>query len=384
MNSSIHVFWGSDRDFETFIASNIDDAENTISYLDLIADYNAKIRATSDYATSSLSHIHERVDNVVVRAADFGSVVAHVILNFADIALRACDFRSMYIQNPPRQALDKIEAAFDNVDYSGTDYLKLTKDVVLTVHDRLDAEILGQEQCKYEIDLNLYRLSAMKQRKPSVLLFYGPSGVGKTETARQVSEALGGRLTRIQLSMFQNQEAFDYLFGSEHSKGSFARDLLARESNVVLLDEFDKVNHGLYNAFYELFDDGVLVDTYYRVEMGDALFILTTNFNSEKEIQEALGPAMFSRIGACIKFDQLTAEGKQVIINRHFDYVVGLLDEIDARIVEEHDVRGWFLHNAARFDNIRILKTKIERGIFGVLTKEMLEDKPRQRPTESS
>lgn len=94
-----------------------------------------------------------------------------------------------------------------------------------------------------------------------VLLFYGPSGVGKTETAKQLSGAMGGGLTRIQFSMFQNQEAFDYVFGAEHSKGSFARDLLGGEANIILLDEFDKVNHGLYNAFYELFDEGVLTDT---------------------------------------------------------------------------------------------------------------------------
>ncbi len=73
-------------------------------------------------------------------------------------------------------------------------------------------------------------------------MFYGPSGVGKTETARCLSEAVGGELTRVQFSMMQTQEAYEYLFGAEHSKASFARGLLARESNVVLIDEFDKVD----------------------------------------------------------------------------------------------------------------------------------------------
>ncbi len=382
MDSSIQVFWGSDKDFEAFVAERIDECENTITYLDLIADYNAKIRATTDYATSSLSHLGEMVDNVVVRSSDFGSVVAHVIHNFADIAMRGCDFRTMYMQNPPRDALKKVEAAFGEVSYHGTEYRKLGKDTVLAVHDRLQSEILGQDKCKAEIDQNLYKLAVMGRRKPSVLLFYGPSGVGKTETAKQVSEALGGGLTRIQFSMFQNQEAFDYLFGGEHSKGSFARDLLGRESNVVLLDEFDKVNHALYNAFYELFDDGVLVDSYYRVEMGDALFILTTNFESENQIKEALGPAMFSRIGACIKFEHLSPEDMQVIVRKHFDYLIDLLDEEGARLVEEHDVRGWFVRNAGRFDNIRIMKSKIERAVFGVLTKRLLDERVDQPSTE--
>lgn len=56
--------------------------------------------------------------------------------------------------------------------------------------------------------------------------------------------------------MMQNQESIDYIFGADHSKNSFARDMLGRESNVILIDEFDKVNPHFYNAFYELFDEG--------------------------------------------------------------------------------------------------------------------------------
>ena len=260
------------------------------------------------------------------------------------------------------------------VVHATTEYKDVNKNILLDVHRRLAATILGQKVCKKEIDLSLYRISKMGKEKPAVLLFYGPSGVGKTETAKQLSEALGGGLTRIQFSMFQNQEAFDYLFGGEHSKGSFARDLLARESNVVLLDEFDKVNPGLYNAFYELFDEGVLVDSYYRVEMGSAVFILTSNFGSEEEIKKALGPAMFSRIGACIKFEQLAPEELKKLINRHFDYLLQHLDDEEVSRIEQCGVRDWFLANASKFDNVRTLNQKIERAIFGVLTNKLLKE----------
>lgn len=97
INRAIHVFTGSDKDFEHFIGEGIGEDEVTITYLELIGDYNAKIRAASEYATSYLSHIHDRVDNVVVRSADFGSVVSHVISNFAQIASMGCDFGTMYI-----------------------------------------------------------------------------------------------------------------------------------------------------------------------------------------------------------------------------------------------------------------------------------------------
>ena len=50
---------------------------------------------------------------------------------------------------------------------------------------------------------------------------------------------------------------------------------MSRESNVILIDEFDKVNPSFYNAFYELFDGGRYVDTNYDVNLGQTIFLLT-------------------------------------------------------------------------------------------------------------
>lgn len=71
----------------------------------------------------------------------------------------------------------------------------------------------------------------------------------KTELAKTMSEYFNGKLTRIQFSMMQTEEAYKYIFGDAHSKGSLAKDLLSRETNIVLIDEFDKVNSSLYNVF---------------------------------------------------------------------------------------------------------------------------------------
>ena len=66
---------------------------------------------------------------------------------------------------------------------------------------------------------------------------------------------------------------------------------MARESNVILIDEFDKVNPAFYNAFYELFDEGRYVDTNYDVNLGQAIFLLTCNFGSEEEIKKNPRPS---------------------------------------------------------------------------------------------
>ena len=206
-------------------------------------------------------------------------------------------------------------------------------------------------------------------------MLYGPSGVGKTESAKSISKSLGGELLRVQFSMMQTEEAYNYVFGSEHSKSSFARDMAGRESNVILIDEFDKVNPAFYNAFYELFDEGKYVDTNYDVSLGQAVFLLTCNFRNEAEIQKVLGPAMFSRIGCCIEFADLTAEQKQDIIDRWYTSVIESLRADEKEYVSSTNIKEWFLKNAERYNNIRILKTKLENAIFEKLTDHYIINK---------
>ena len=82
------------------------------------------------------------------------------------------------------------------------------------------------------------------------------------------------------------------------------RDLLGRESNAVLLDEFEKVNHSLYNVFYQQFDEGLFIDTNYEVDIRDGIFTLTSNFATEAEIKQSFGAAIYSHIGSCRLVDR--------------------------------------------------------------------------------
>lgn len=170
----------------------------------------------------------------------------------------------------------------------------------------------------------------------------------------------------------QTTEAYNYVFGAEHSKGSFARDMMSRESNVILIDEFDKVNPALYNAFYELFDEGHYVDTNYDVNLGQAIFLLTCNFSSEEEIKKMLGPAMFSRIGCCVKYEELSVEQKQTIIQKWYNAILLSLKEDEQEEIQKTDILNWFLKNAERYDNIRILKTKLENAVFDRLAEAFI------------
>lgn len=256
----------------------------------------------------------------------------------------------------------------DDIEYLGTQYPDLSREKLKEVYSNIEKDILGQSNCKKQIISGMYRLIAKANNKPVVLMIYGPSGVGKTESAKSISKTMGGELLRIQFSMMQTTEAYNYVFGAEHSKGSFARDMMARESNVILIDEFDKVNPAFYNAFYELFDEGRYVDTNYDVNLGQAIFLLTCNFGSEEEIKKILGPAMFSRIGCCIAYEELSTEQKQTIVHNWYESILSVLKADEKEEIEKTDILDWFIKNAERYDNIRILKTKLENAIFDRLS----------------
>ena len=156
----------------------------------------------------------------------------------------------------------------------------------------------------------------------------------------------------------QSQEAYNYVFGGEHSRSSFAKDLECRETNIVLIDEFDKVNSIFYNAFYEMFDEGMFVDTNYQVDVRNCIFICTSNFKNEDAIKKNLGPAMFSRIGDCIE--------------KYYKEIINNLKEDEIDIIENTNIKSWFKDNADRYDNIRILKNKMENAIFNKLTEKFI------------
>lgn len=162
----------------------------------------------------------------------------------------------------------------------------------------------------------IYPLVDGKQSKPVVILLYGDSGLGKTESAQYMAELMGGKLLRKQFSMYQNNESANYIFGGRYNEKSFAQDLLARETNVLLFDEFDKALSVFHSAFYQLFDEGIYEDHNYKVVVNKAIIVCTSNYKTIDEIKEHLGLPIYNRFDSIIKFDDLPDMAKEKIAER--------------------------------------------------------------------
>lgn len=373
MINRIVIFRGSKKDFENLINIEIGEDTEIVSFMELIQYYNKQIRQNDSASSDDWIARRRNIKNCIVKADDYASVLEHAISNFVNIITLNSNVENLFVHNPPKRVIESLKSEYaDIIEYKYSTYQKIDRKKLKRIYDNMENFIIGQKYCKKDIISSLYKILSKRKDKPIVLLLYGPSGVGKTETAKTISETLGGNLLRIQFSMMQSQEAYNYVFGGEHSRSSFAKDLQCRETNIVLIDEFDKVNPIFYNAFYEMFDEGRFVDTNYEVDVRNCIFICTSNFKNENEIKEILGPAMFSRIGDCIEYQELSKKEKEIIIEKYYAETIKKLKTDEINIIKNTDIKNWFINNADRYDNIRILKNKMENAIFKKLTEELI------------
>ncbi|MCL7624303.1 AAA family ATPase, partial [Staphylococcus aureus] len=126
----------------------------------------------------------------------------------------------IYIQNPPKRVFQSLNSFHDSeiieINY---EYTTLKKDDVINFYKEQMAgsKIIGQTDAKKQMSIDLYKHTSLENNKPTVMLYYGPSGVGKTELAKEIAKKYKGNITRIQFSMMQNDESFNYIFGDEHA-----------------------------------------------------------------------------------------------------------------------------------------------------------------------
>lgn len=365
----IVLFKGSKKDFQELLSDNYVEDDYT-PFMELIRQYNAAIRANDISGTDDLGTFdHKEIENVVIYADDFASVTSHVINNFPNIVILGHNIQNLYIQNAPKRVEYSLRVTFDEViEEKFSDYHIATPEEAVDIFSELnDGTVIGQENAKKQSSIGIYKSAVLRDERPLVLLYYGPSGVGKTELAKKISDHYNGKLTRLQFSMMQTEESYKYIFGDEHGKASFARDLLARETNIILIDEFDKVNTGLYNVFYQMFDEGEFEDINYQVNVSNCIFILTSNFSDEKDIVGRIGFPIYSRIDNKIKFENLMDNELRLVIDKIFVSICEKLPQEQTEIINRSGLLDRYFNSLEIFKNVRLLYKFIENDIFSIL-----------------
>lgn len=314
----------------------------------------------------------KRLKHVVAESSDYASLNEHVITNFTGL-VRSINPKQLHLHNPPAHVHEQLARTFATTVTRYT-YPVVTKDTLVRFRDGFAEHLVGQASVKESLLAALYPLTTARRTKPVVLMFYGPSGVGKTETAQFVNGLLGGTLLRKQFSMFHNDKFASYLFGGTHSEASFARDLLDRESGVILIDEFDKANSVFHSAFYQLFDGGVFEDKNYSVELGPSLIICTSNYGTEEEIRKALGDALYSRFDSLVHFKELSKVEIRRVIDRLVDSRFGQLAADEQKLLDPGELKETLYPVADRSGNVRKLGKLVDEVISLVLVRAVLDE----------
>ncbi len=159
-------------------------------------------------------------------------------------------------------------------------------DLEKTLHNR----IIGQDEAIKSISSALRRSRAgisSKDRPIGSFLFLGPTGVGKTETAKALAEVMFGsdtKMSRIDMSEYQGGDALPRLIGSygQHKQGSLSTLLRDNPYGVVLLDEFEKATSEIHNLFLQVLDEGFFTDgEAKKINARTSVFIATSNAGSD-------------------------------------------------------------------------------------------------------
>ncbi len=265
--------------------------------------------------------------------------------------------------------------------------LKGEKTKLLKLEEFLRNRVVGQDHAlKRTSDvIRMSKMGLTDVDKPiGSFLFMGSTGVGKTELAKTLAQALFDdekALVRIDMSELMEEHSVSKLIGSPpgyigyDEGGSLTESIRRRPYSVILFDEIEKANRNILNILLQILDDGRLTDSKGRtVNFKNTIIIMTTNLD-EDGLKQFLRPELRNRIDDVIKFNDLSEEIIKVIIEKNLQSIVDTLNKKDIKCYINKKINN-FIHKKGYNPEFgaRPIKRLIRKNILSEISKHLIKN----------
>lgn len=243
-----------------------------------------------------------------------------------------------------------------------TQLRNLERDLRLTVFGQDDAiEALASA-------IKLARAGLREPNKPvGAFLFAGPTGVGKTEVAKQLSRSLGIELVRFDMSEYMERHTVSRLIGAPpgyvgFDQGGLLTEAVTKQPHcVLLLDEIEKAHPDVFNLLLQVMDNGTLTDNNGRkADFRHVILVMTTNAGAESSSRASMGfaeqdhssdalevikkgfsPEFRNRLDAIIQFGRLSAQVLASVVDKFLTELQAQLEDKQVQLDVSPEARQW-------------------------------------------
>jgi ATP-dependent Clp protease ATP-binding subunit ClpA len=351
--------------------------------------HNVKIREDAIQAAIKLSVKYQTDKKLPDKAIDLiDCACSRFNLKLADdrvVSEREIQFELAKMVNMPEEKISETESS--NLS---------------NLQEKLSEVVYGQELAIQEVvDKIMVAQAGLKSENKPVgsFVFMGPTGTGKTETAKQLASNLGVKLLRFDMSEYQEKHSISKLIGSppgyvgfEEDSGQLITQIQEAPNAVLLLDEVEKAHPDVMTVLLQLMDNGFITGSNgKKADCRNLILILTTNAGaadaeknaigfggqekdySDKDLKKFFTPEFRNRLDGIVTFNKLGKDTMIKIVNKFIDELREQVKDKGIRVKINKEATEWLLTKG--FDpkmGARPLQRVIDKEIKRDLAKLML------------
>ena len=393
--------------------------------IDLMDEAAAKVRLKTVNIPTNISQLEQKIQDLKKakeKAIDNQNYELAATIRDQEIKIKeelATAKTAWETQNNAQIAVTEEDIADVATLWTGIPVKRLVAkeaDRLLHIEDIIHKRVVGQNEGVNAVAKTIRRARAgLKDPKRPIgsFLFLGPTGVGKTELARSLAEAIFGdesAMIRFDMSEYMEKHTVSRMLGAPpgyigYDEGGLLTDAVRRKPYaVILLDEIEKAHPDIFNILLQVLDDGRLTDSQGRtVDFKNTVIIMTSNagafklqpqktntmgfaVNEDKQIKQnakkivmdevkrQFKPEFLNRIDEIIIFEPLTDKELTQIVTLLLNDVQKRLAEMDIELIIKDEVKSYLLkHGTDTIYGARPLKRAVQRYLQDPLAEQLLQ-----------